>query len=391
MSLFEAQVDRPAFISRHKGWAIAGGVVIVALLIFVTGPFELSLNRTEEQRIRIVRVAEGLSFPWGLAFLPNGDMLLTERPGRLRIIHNGALLTDPVAGAPEVVVKAQAGLMDVALHPRFAENGLVYLTYSKRGHGDSPALMRARFDGTRLIDAHDIFVADAWSDSGGNTGSRIVFGKDGMIYMSVGDRHLPKMAQYLGNHAGKVLRLRDDGTVPDDNPFIGQANVRPEIFTYGNRNPQGLALDPNSGALFENEHGPRGGDEINLLQAGRNYGWPVITYGINYDGTIITNETARAGMEQPLVYWAPSIGPSGMAVYTGDRFPRWKGNLFVGAMAGTHLRRVVLDGTRVVHEERMLRALHLRIRDVRQGPDGLLYLLTDDEPGSVLRIEPDQK
>jgi glucose/arabinose dehydrogenase len=315
-------------------------------------------------------------------------MLVTERPGRLRIIRNGTLQAEPVAGAPDVVVRAQAGLMDVALHPRFAENRFVYLTYSKRGQGDSPALMRARFDGTKLTDAQDIFVADAWSDSGGNTGSRIVFGKDGMIYMSVGDRHLPKMAQYLGNHAGKILRLREDGTVPDDNPFIGQAGVRPEIFTYGNRNPQGLAIDPNTGAFFENEHGPRGGDEINLLQPGRNYGWPIITYGINYDGTIITNERARPGMEQPLVYWVPSIGPSGMTVYTGDRFPRWKGNLFVGAMAGTHLRRVVLDGTRVVHEEQILRTLHLRIRDVRQGPDGLLYLLTDGEPGSVLRIEP---
>jgi glucose/arabinose dehydrogenase len=388
MSLFEAQVDRPGFISRHKGLAIGAGVTLAAIVVLATGPFGLSLNRTEDQRIRIVRVAEGLSFPWGLAFLPNGDMLVTERPGRLRIIRNGTLQTEPVAGAPNVVVKAQAGLMDIALHPRFAENGFVYLTYSKPGRGDSPALMRARFDGTKLTDAQDIFVADAWSESGGNTGSRIVFGKDGMIYMSVGDRHLPKMAQYLGNHAGKILRLRDDGTVPDDNPFIGQAGVRPEIFTYGNRNPQGLAIDPNTGAIFENEHGPRGGDEINLLQAGRNYGWPVITYGINYDGTIITNEKARPGMEQPLVYWVPSIGPSGMAVYTGDRFPRWKGNLFVGAMAGTHLRRVVLDGTRVVHEERILHALHVRIRDVRQGPDGLLYLLTDDEPGSVLKIEP---
>jgi glucose/arabinose dehydrogenase len=388
MGLFDAQIERPGFILRHKGWAILGGIGLAILIVVATGPFGLSLNRTEEERIRIVRVAEGLSFPWGLAFLPNGDMLVTERPGRLRIIRHGVLQTDPVAGVPNVVVRAQAGLMDVALHPQFAENGLVYLTYSKPGQGDSPALMRARFDGARLVDGQDIFVADAWSDSGGNTGSRIVFGNDGMIYMSVGDRHLPKSAQYLGNHSGKILRLRDDGTVPDDNPFVGKPDVRPEIFTYGNRNPQGLAVDPRTGALFENEHGPRGGDEINLLQAGRNYGWPVITYGINYDGSIITNERSRPGMEQPLVYWVPSIGPSGMVMYTGDRFPHWKGNLFVGAMAGTHLRRVVLDGTRVVHEERMLRPLHQRIRDVRQGPDGLLYLLTDDEPGVVMRIEP---
>jgi glucose/arabinose dehydrogenase len=286
------------------------------------------------------------------------------------------------------MVHGQAGLMDIALHPQFSENNLIYLTYSKPGKGDAPALYRARLDGDRLVEGRDIFVADAWSDSGGNTGSRIVFGKDGMIYMSIGDRFRPERAQELSNDAGKIVRLRDDGSVPEDNPFVGHPGVRPEIYVYGNRNPQGLAVDPRSGAIFENEHGPRGGDEVNLIQPGRNYGWPVITYGINYDGTIITTETARPGMEQPLVYWVPSIGPSGMTVYTGDRFPHWKGNLFVGAMAGTHLRRIVLDGTRVVHEERLLRPLGVRIRDVRQGPDGFLYILTDATPGTLMRIEP---
>jgi glucose/arabinose dehydrogenase len=363
-------------------------IVIAAIAVFWVNPFTPSLTRTDEQRIGVVTVADGLDHPWAMAFLPGGDILVTERVGRLRLIHDGKLQDGWIYGAPHPVVRAQAGLMDVALHPHFVDNGTIYLTYSKQGQGDSPALFRARLDGDRLVGGRDIFVADAWSDSGGNTGSRIVFGKDGMIYMSVGDRHVPNRAQRLTDHAGKILRLRDDGSIPEDNPFLGRPDVRPEIYAFGNRNPQGLAIDPRSGALFENEHGPRGGDEINLIKPGRNYGWPVITYGINYDGTIITEEKSRPGMEQPLVYWVPSIGPSGMTVYTGDRFPNWKGNLLVGAMAGMHLRRVVLEGTRVVKEEKLLLRLGRRIRDVRQGPDGLLYILTDETQGSLIRIEP---
>jgi len=362
------------------------GLLVIAVAIWAD-PFGWMSERVDGHRIRTVRIASSLEHPWGLAFLPNGDMLVTERPGRLRVIRNGHLDDAWILGVPRVVEKEQAGLMDIAIHPRFEENRLIYLTYSKQGQGDSPALLRAQFDGTRLTHFQDIFVADAWSDSGGNTGSRIVFGKDGMIYMSVGDRHDPRRAQDLANHAGKILRLRDDGTVPDDNPFVGQANVRPEIFTYGNRNAQGLAVDPSTGALFENEHGPQGGDEVNLLQSGHNYGWPVITYGINYNGTIITNERSRPGMDQPLVYWVPSIGPSGMTLYTGDRYPDWKGNLFVGALAGTHLRRITLNGTSVVKEQELLHSLRKRIRDVRQGPDGFLYLLTDADNGEVLRVE----
>jgi glucose/arabinose dehydrogenase len=386
MSLFNTPAKRPSFFVRHPIVFVPVAIGLVLAAIFVD-PFGWFAGSTEGPSLRIVKIAEGLEYPWGLAFLPDGSILVTERTGRLRIIREGKLEEAWIPGVPNVVVKAQAGLMDVAVHPRFSENHWIYLTYSKHGRGDSPALMRARFDGHRLTDGRDIFVADAWSDSGGNTGSRIVFGHDGMIYMSVGDRHQPRFAQDTTNHAGKILRLRDDGTIPDDNPFVGQPGVRPEIFTFGNRNPQGLAIDPRTGALFETEHGPRGGDEINLLDRGRNYGWPVITYGINYDGSVITNERARQGMEQPLVYWVPSIGPSGLVLYTGDRFPEWKGNLFVGAMAGTHLRRVVLDGTRVTHEERLLRSLHQRIRDVRQGPDGFLYLLTDSNYGEVLRLE----
>ncbi len=389
MGLLDPQVEQRGFVGRHRGLIALAGLALTLALIWAD-PFTPALGRTEKQAIRLVTITNTLSRPWGLAFLPNGDMLVTELAGHLRIIRGGTLQPEWIEGAPKVVTKAQAGLMDIAVHPRYAENGFIYLTYSKPGLGDTPALLRARCDGTRLTAAHDIFVADAWSDSGGNTGSRIAFGKDGMIYMTVGDRHDRKFSQDLTIHGGKVLRLRDDGTVPNDNPFVNRPGVRPEIFTYGNRNPQGLAIDPQNGTIFENEHGPRGGDEINLLLAGRNYGWPTITYGKNYDGTVITNETARPGMEQPLVYWVPSIGPSGMAIYTGDRFPSWKGNLFVGALVGMHLRRVVLEGTRVIAQEQMLSRLRKRIRDVRQGPDGLLYILTDADPGELLRIEPNE-
>src|SRR5215470_2989659 len=388
MGLLDAQTEPRRFTRPH----------FIVLIVFATAliigfvladPLNLFLGRTEEYKLRVVHVAAGLEYPWGLAFLPNGDMLVTERPGRLQIIRSGKSEPELVPGAPTVIDRAQAGLMDIALHPRFSENGIIFLCYSKPGQGDTPALLRGRFDGTRLRDTRDIFITNAWDDSGGNTGCRILFGNDGMIYMSVGDRHHPRSAQDLTTDAGKILRLRDDGTIPADNPFVNRSDARGEIFTYGNRNPQGLAIDPQTGALYENEHGPRGGDEINLLGSGKNYGWPIITYGINYNGTKITDERSRPGMEQPLVYWVPSIGPSGMVMYTGDQFSRWKGNLFVGAMAGTHLRRVVLDGVHVVHEEQLLRGLHQRIRDVRQGPDGFLYLLTDSSYGQVLRIEPE--
>jgi aldose sugar dehydrogenase len=278
--------------------------------------------------------------------------------------------------------------MDIALHPRFAENRIVYLTYSKIGpDGNTPALARATFDGTNLVNLRDIFVAKAWSNkSGGNTGSRVVFGLDGTLYMSVGDRHEQKPAQDMLTDKGKIIRLNDDGSVPADNPFIARPDVLPEIFVSGVRNPQGLFVDPKNGTIWANEHGPRGGDEINILLPGHNYGWPEITYGKNYNGSIISNETARAGMDQPLVYWTPSIAPSGITVYTGNKFPAWHGNVFVGALAGHHLRRVVIANGKAVHQEELLTHLHKRIRDVRQGPDGYLYVLTDGS--SLLRLEP---
>jgi glucose/arabinose dehydrogenase len=337
----------------------------------------------------VVPVVSGLALPWSLTFLPNGDMLVTEKVGRLRIVRNGKLDPQPIAGTPQVHAMGQGGLLEVALHPRFAENRMIYLTYSKPGErGNTTALMRARFDGTTLTDAKDIFVADAWATGNAHFGSKIAFGRDGMLYMTVGERNDRTRAQVPTHHAGKVLRLRDDGTVPPDNPFVGRDGFRPEIYSYGHRNLQGLTFHPETGALWETEHGPQGGDELNQILPGRNYGWPVVTFGREYTGEVITNQPWREDMEQPVMVWVPSIALSGMVFYTGDKFPSWKGNLFVGGMAGLQLQRVVFTEKGPIGRETLLAELRQRIRDVRQGPDGFLYLVTDANPGGILRIEP---
>jgi len=348
--------------------------------------------QTEDYPIRVAPVVSGLSHPWSLAFLPDGDMLITERDGRLRRVHNGMLERQPIAGTPRIHATNQEGLLDIALHPAFSQNHLLYLTYSKEGPGGTTiALARGRLDGNALSDLQDIFVADNWSTVDGNIGSRLAFLRDGTLLMTTGDRHLQKPAQDPSRHWGKILRLRDDGTVPLDNPFAAGSGYRTEIFTTGHRNPQGLAIHPTTGAVYETEHGPAGGDELNRILPGRNYGWPLVTYGKNYDGSIITDETERDGMEPSLKHWVPSIAPSGLAIYLGSRFPKWRDNLFIGAMArgrqGTQLYRLDLS-TKPIHQEAMLGKLVHRIRDVRQGPDGLLYLLTDDGSDRLLRIEP---
>jgi len=365
-------------------------VVAIVALLMLPRPRDPLVFSTEQAQIRVITITEQLEKPWALAFLPNGDVLVTELRGSLRLIHGGQLQAQFIGGVPSVETRDQAGLMDIALHPRFEDNRLVYLTYSKKGaRGNTPALARARFDGARLTDLRDIFVSEAWSnESGGNTGSRIVFGADGTLYMSVGDRHEQTPAQDMRTDKGKIVRLKDDGTVPPDNPFVSRPEVLPEIFASGVRNPQGLFADQATGTIWENEHGPLGGDELNVLRSGHNYGWPVITYGKNYDGTTISRETAHDGMDQPLAYWVPSISPSGLTIYRGDRFPLWRGNAFMGALSGAHLRRVVIEGGKVVHQEVLgIPKLRKRIRDVREGPDGFLYVLTD-LPGGLLRIEP---
>jgi glucose/arabinose dehydrogenase len=350
-------------------------------------PPEPSVFVSERARVRVVTITDALVQPWALAFLPAGDILITERAGQLRLVHEGRLVPASIGGLPPVDTRTQDGLMDLALDPRFAENRMLYFTYSKPGErGDTTTLASGSFDEGKLADVRDLFVADAWSTAGGNSGSRIAFGLDGTIYMTVGERHEQTPAQDLRTDKGKILRLNHDGTIPADNPFAGRKDARPEIFAYGVRNPQGLFVEPSTGTIWEHEHGPRGGDELNIIARGHNYGWPAITYGINYNGTTISKETAHDGMDQPIVHWTPSISPSGLTIYSGDRFPAWRGNVFLGALSGQHLRRLELRDGRVTHEEELRAALDQRIRDVRQGPDGLLYVLTD--AGALLRLEP---
>ncbi len=350
--------------------------------------------KTEAETIRIVTVTPGLAHPWGLAFLPDGRMLVTERTGRLRIVgRDGNLAPEPVAGLPKIEEHGQGGLLDVALHPRFTENGLVYLSFAERGDGGyGTAALRGRLVGpaenARLDAVQVIYRQEPKSRGGRHFGSRFVFDRAGFLYVTQGDRGEQERAQNLGDLAAKVVRLHDDGRVPSDNPFVGKPGARPEIFTLGNRNVQGAALHPLTGELWAHEHGPQGGDEVNILRKGVNYGWPVITYGVEYFvGTKIGEGTAKSGMAQPLHYWVPSIAPSGMAFYTGDKFPAWRGDLFVGALRDQLLVRLRLDGEKVVKEERMLQGAVGRIRDVRQGPDGYLYLLTDSSNGAIVRLE----
>jgi glucose/arabinose dehydrogenase len=346
--------------------------------------------RSNEHSFRVVRVIEGLEQPWSLAFLPDGRMLVTEKAGRLRVVSKGALEPKPVEGLPEVTVHGQGGLQDVVLHPQFEKNQLLYISYAARGSdGVGTELARGRLAGQRLEDVQVLFRQSPKGSRGQHFGGRIVLDRAGYVYLTLGDRGEMPRAQKPDDHAGSVIRLHDDGRVPKDNPFVGRAGWKPEKFTLGNRNMQGAALHPGSGLLWTHEHGPQGGDEVNVIRAGANYGWPVITYGVNYGiGTKIGEGTAKQGMAQPLYYWVPSIAPSGMAFYAGDKFPRWKGNLFVGALRDQMLVRLRLDGEKVVSEERLLKGVLGRIRDVRAAPDGFIYLLTDEAHGVLARLEP---
>ncbi len=345
---------------------------------------------SEQASFRVVTMATGLEFPWSLAFLPDGDMLITEKPGRLRRWHNGALVPAPISGVPPVVYKADGGLMDVVLHPDFAANNQIYLCF---GHGtmerNALRVVRGTLAGDRLDDVRVIVDADNINKEGAHLGCRMAFDREGHLFVTVGDRYdFRDEARNPRRLYGKILRLDADGGIPADNPFANGGAGRPEIWSSGHRNPQGLTLHPDTGVLWEMEHGPQGGDEINVPRRGRNYGWPAATYGIDYDNSIISEFTELPDVEQPVWYWLPSIAPSGMAFYNGIAFPNWQGDLFVGAMKATCLVRLEMDGERVQHEERLLTDLGERIRDVRNGPDGYLYLLTDSNRGRLLRIEP---
>jgi aldose sugar dehydrogenase len=413
-------------VRSHLGWALA----VVAAAAVVTGssaqlmkqtfaPHELNkgdappaiirelpplpkrdvkIDSAEERHLRVVVVTEGLQQPWSMAFLPDGAMLVTERSGRLRIVRHGVLQPSPVAGVPQVHTggpRGLQGLMDIALHPRFNENRWVYLAYHKPIGDDNgeTVLARGTWNGAALVDVQDIFESKAIDTEA----SRITFGRDGMLYMSISAPGEPsvKRSQDPNDYAGKTVRLRDDGTIPTDNPYIGRAGFKPGIYTTGHRNGHGLAVNPETGDLWQTEQGPNGGDEINVLRPGRNYGWPLVSYGRDYWGNLISVHPFRAGMEDPIVVWLPSIGVTGMTFYTGDRFPHWRRNLFVGGLReggipGTgQIQRIVFnDRWEELRREPMLMELRQRIRDVRQGPDGLLYLLTAEEDGALLRIEP---
>jgi aldose sugar dehydrogenase len=368
---------------------------LARLLIALLGALALDAGaqtlRSEEHSFRLVKlVVEGLEQPWSVAFLPDGRMLVTEKAGRLRVVSQGKLLPNPIEGVPQVTVHGQGGLHDVVLHPDFKSNQLVYLAYAARGaDGVGTELARGRLAGQRLENVQVLFRQSPKGGAGQHFGGRIVFDRQGYLYLTLGDRGERDRAQRPDDHAGSVIRLHDDGSVPKDNPFVGRNGWKPEKFTLGNRNIQGAAFHPQSGLLWTHEHGPQGGDEINVIRAGLNYGWPVITYGVNYGiGTRIGEGARKEGMEQPLYYWVPSIAPSGMAFYTADRFPRWKGNLFVGALRDQMLVRLQLDSEKVVKEERLLKGVLGRIRDVRVGPDGFIYVLTDESHGVLARLEP---
>ncbi|MEM6345657.1 MAG: PQQ-dependent sugar dehydrogenase [Bacteroidota bacterium] len=350
------------------------------------------VQQSEKQNFTVDTVLSDLLSPWGMVWLPNGDMLFTEKAGELRLYSKGKLHPDPIAGLPAVKYKGQGGLLDIELHPQYAENGWLYISFSsparegEAGDGQNTALIRAKLRDHRLVEVEELFKALPNYKKDQHFGGRIEFDREGFLYLSVGDRGGRDEVQTLTSSRGRIYRMHDDGSIPADNPFVNEIGVWLQMYSYGHRNPQGLALHPETGELWEHEHGPRGGDEVNIVRAGNNYGWPTITYGINYSGTKITDETAREGMEQPVVYWDPSIAPCGMDFVESDQYPNWQGNLLVGSLKFRYLKRLELAGNEVTHQETLLEGLG-RVRCVRQGPDGYIYVSTEG-PGLIVRLIP---
>ncbi len=373
--------------------SLTAATLLLATLVFATvsrgadAQFESSAGP-----LQVEIVATGLVHPWSLAFLPDGKMLVTERPGRMRIVTRDGQLSAPLAGVPKPYAAGQAGLLDVALDKNFVKNRALYFCFSSDSGGNA-SIARATLDKTETkLDDVKVIFTQVGPGGSNNHGCRIAQASDGNLFVTLGDHFGPRdEAQNLLVDNGKLIRIAPDGSIPKDNPFAGRNDARPEIWSYGHRNGQGLAINPTTGVLWEIEHGPRGGDEVNIIGKGKNYGWPVIGYGIDYNFTKIHESTSKDGMEQPIKYWVPSIAPSGMAFYNGDLFPKWKGSLFSGALAARMLVRLSLDGDKVTGEERLLQNLNERIRDVRQGPDGALWLLTDNDAGRILRIIPATK
>ncbi len=386
-ALTEAEIRALVVLLREKIAKAQSETNIIAK------PIDGEVVASAEHKFRFKTVAENLEHPWSIAFLPDGRMLVTELPGRLRIIEQGRLLTNAVSGTPKVHARGQGGLIAVAVHPGYQTNGWVYLSYADVTTVDGKevgmtAIVRGRIKNNRWTDEQTIFRApkESYLPTTLHYGSRLVFDNGGHLFFSIGERGIKEHAQELTRPNGKIHRVFDDGRIPSDNPFVGQSNAVPSVWSYGNRNPQGLVRHPQTGDLWETEHGPRGGDELNLIQRGRNYGWPVITFGMDYNGTPITALTAKEGMEQPIIHWTPSIAVCGMDFYSGKEFSRWQGNLFVTALAQQELRRIVLDGQRVVKQEVLFKNIG-RVRDVCTGPDGLIYIALNG-PNKIIRLEP---
>jgi glucose/arabinose dehydrogenase len=380
--------------NRLKYSAVFALAVILALGVIAPAQSQAPRSPTPatlSAKLHVETVAKGLEHPWSLTFLPDGLMLITERPGRMRIVDKAARLSKPLEGVPKVLARGQGGLLDVSVDPRFRENRFVYVSYSEPGENGAAgtSVARGRLGETGLEDVQVIYRQQPKVSGPNHFGSRLVFAPDGSLFVTQGDRFgYRDQAQDLSSGIGKIVRINPDGSVPEDNPFVNRKGVRPEIWSYGHRNIQSAAVDPQTGQLWTVEHGARGGDELNHPQAGKNYGWPIITYGVDYSGARIGEGTAKPGMEQPVYYWDPVIAPSGMIFYTGDLFPEWKGSILVGSLTPGLLVRLVMKDGRVAREERYLSELNERIRDVRQGPDGFVYLLTDSRDGRLLRVGP---
>ncbi|MGA0559298.1 PQQ-dependent sugar dehydrogenase [Larkinella sp. VNQ87] len=371
---------------------------LVLSVLALTGSAFLMSNRSAEPgpklapNLKIDTVASGLKMPWAMAFLPNGDLLVTERPGQLRLVKNGKLDPTPINGLPPILYRGQGGLLDIYLHPNYKENGWIYISYSspkaegEAGDGANTALLRARLKDHDLIDVKVLFKAMPNVTGAPHYGGRIVFDNRGYVFLSLGERGQKEKSQDLSTDQGKVVRLHDDGRIPKDNPFVGQANARPEIWSYGHRNPQGMTIHPTTGVIWEHEHGPQGGDEVNIVEKGKNYGWPLITFGIDYDNSIISKDTARAGLEQPVIYWKPSIAPCGMTFVTSPKFKDWNGDLLVGSMKFLYIKHCVVRGNKIVSQETIAEKIG-RVRDLRQGPDGNIYVVLENS-GRIVRLSP---
>lgn len=373
-------------MKNRRLYSIVGLVGLMLVSSFCAVNDE-EINDDQSTAFDVELVAEGFDSPWSMAWLPNGDMLVGDKPGKIWKVAKGSNQKSELKGVPKVYTNGQGGLFDIVLHPDYATNGWIYISYAGEGEGGgNTVIMRAKLSGSELVSQEIIFKAGNLTRSGAHFGGRMAFDRDNYLFFSVGERGEMENAQTLTNHSGKIHRIFDDGRVPEDNPYVQIPGAMPTIWSYGHRNPQGLRFHPETWELYDHEHGPKGGDEVNIIKKAKNYGWPRITYGINYDGSIITDDTAKDGMEQPIHYWVPSIAPCGMTFLMSDKYPAWKGNLFAGALAGKTLARLELKDGKVVKEERLLNGMG-RIRDVRQGPDGYLYV-SMESPGKVIRLMP---